>query len=65
MPDWLGGGLFIEFGIGYVAVLRKNPTESACLIKGSLVEKLPSYRVLTPPHRTTSRTSHITNHSHH
>ena len=36
------------------------------VIKGSSVAKLPSYRVLTPPHLTTSLTSHnITHHSHH
>ncbi len=36
------------------------------LINGNLVEKLPSYAVLlTPPHLTTSLTSHITHHSHH
>ena len=35
------------------------------VIKGSSVAKLPSYRVLTPPHLTTSLTSHnITHHSH-
>ena len=41
-------------------------------IKGCLVEKLPSYGILTPPHLTTSLTSHhithithISHHSHH
>ncbi len=31
------------------------------ILKGSLLEKLPSYGVLTPPHITTSLTSHINN----
>ena len=38
------------------------------IVKGSLLEKLPSYGVLAPPHitshLTTSLTSHITHHSH-
>ena len=45
--------------IEYVCIIFINK-----IIKGGLVEKLPSYGVLTPPHLTTSLTSHIRHHSH-
>ena len=63
---------FIVFAcFAYLSLLRLLPLAcpgaldckyTCCIIKGSLMEKLPGHGVLTPPRLTTSLTSHITSH---
>ena len=56
-----------QLKITEIRVSMLNSSGSFLLIKGSLVKKLPSYRVLTPPHLTwlTSPISHHTPHTSH